>query len=138
MLNGYGLAALGRDMELRETPTGRMLGSMSLAFTLSTKGPDGKRATQWVDATLWGARAESLAEYMLRGTKVCVSLSNLRIEEYEHGGQRRAKLCADVADIAFAGGRAEDAPKPAPKPAPPKPAAKQATGFDDMDDDVPF
>jgi single-strand DNA-binding protein len=27
---------------------------------------------------------------------------------------------------------------PAPRPAPPKPAAKPATGFDDMDDDIPF
>ena len=27
---------------------------------------------------------------------------------------------------------------PAPRPAPPKPAPKAATGFDDMDDDIPF
>ena len=27
---------------------------------------------------------------------------------------------------------------PAPRPAPPKPAAKSSTGFDDMDDDIPF
>jgi single-strand DNA-binding protein len=27
---------------------------------------------------------------------------------------------------------------PAPRPAPSKPAAKSSTGFDDMDDDIPF
>ena len=35
-------------------------------------------------------------------------------------------------------GGGERAARPAQRPAPQKPAAKQATGFDDMDDDIPF
>ena len=35
-------------------------------------------------------------------------------------------------------GAPRSAPAPAPRPAPSKPAAKSATGFDDMDDDIPF
>jgi single-strand DNA-binding protein len=38
--------------------------NVSLAFTYGKKGDDGKRPTQWVDASLWGQRAESLAPYI--------------------------------------------------------------------------
>jgi len=36
------------------------------------------------------------------------------------------------------GGERAERPAPASRPAPTKPAAKSSTGFDDMDDDIPF
>jgi single-strand DNA-binding protein len=143
-----GLARLGCDIEVRYTQDGKPVGTLALAFNYGQKGQDGNRPTQWVEASLWGERAEKLSEYLTKGTQISVILSEPHIQTYERrdGGQG-FKLVARVIELQFAGGQQQEgrqqesqqrrAPAPAPRPAPaPKPAA--STGFDDMDDDIPF
>ena len=60
-MKAFGLARIGRDVELRTTQSGETVAGLSLAFSFGKKGADGKRPTQWVDASLWGKRAEALA-----------------------------------------------------------------------------
>ena len=66
-MKANGLARIGKDAEVRFTPSGAAVANVSLAFTYGKKGDDGKRPTQWVDASLWGQRAESLAPYIKKG-----------------------------------------------------------------------
>ena len=155
MITMYGLARIGRDCELRYSPQGEAVCNLSLAFSLATKGKDGKPLTQWVDAALWGKRAEALSQYLTKGRAVAVSLGDPRIETYtSRDGTPGSKLVARVNDIAFAGPAADDAgsgqpsARPAAAPAPQRqqthgerkregtPTA--GTSFDDMDDDIPF
>lgn len=128
-----GLARLGRDAEIRFTNDGEPVASLSLAFEHGRKGQDGRRPTQWVEATLWGKRAESLAPYLLKGGAVVVTLDDPHIEEFQkRDGSTGNKLVGKVTALELAGkpAQAEEAPpaRPAPAPAPraaaPRPAPR--------------
>lgn len=122
-MKAFGLARIGRDVEVRMTPQGEPVAGLSLAFSRTVKG---EKLTQWVDAALWGKRAESLAPYLLKGGQIAVTLDDVHIETY---GEGKTKLAARVLDIELAGSKAaEDAPAKA------KPAAKA----EKSDDDIPF
>ena len=139
-MNAFGLARIGRDAELRKTQSGESVIGLSLAFSYGRKDADGKRPTQWVDATLWGKRAEALAPYLQKGGLVAVSLEEVHMETYQGKNGEGHKLAARVVDIELAGGKdSSAAPAPQRPPAAPRPApAPAASGFGDMDDDVPF
>ena len=47
-----GMMRLGRDAELRYTPNNEPVTNLSLAYAHGKAGQDGKRPTQWIDATL--------------------------------------------------------------------------------------
>lgn len=138
-----GLARLGKDAEVRQTQTDSVC-NLSLAFSYGRKGADGKRPTEWVDATLWGKRAEALAPYLLKGGLVFVTLDEVHNESFtKRDGTTAVKLVGKVADIELASsGTGQQAARPATPtpPSRPAPAPRQAggSGFDDMDDDIPF
>lgn len=140
-----GMMRLGRDAELRYTQNNEPVASLSLAYAHGKAGQDGKRPTQWIDATLWGKRAEALTQYMTKGGLHCFTLDELHIQTFQkQDGSTGTKLAARVLDVEL-GSRQDAAPAPAPRPAPPPPrqapAAPRAaagSGFDDMDDDIPL
>src|SRR5690606_15224628 len=89
------------------------------------KGDDGNRPTQWLDAQLWGQRAESLSEYLLKGTLLSVVLEDPHIETYDRrdGGQGFS-LRARVVSLEFGGGNSDSrqqgsAPRQQQRQAPP-------------------
>ena len=136
----FGLARLGRDAEIRTTGQGESVATLALAFSYGRKGSDGNRPTQWVDAALWGKRAEALAPYLTKGGLVSVVLEDVHIETFEGKNGPCHKLAARVVDVELASPKqASAAPAPAPRPAPrPAPAPAAGSGFDNMDDDIPF
>lgn len=137
-MKAFGLARLGRDAEIRTTSNGEQVATLALAFSYGRKGSDGKRPTQWVDGALWGKRAEALAPYLLKGGLVSVSLEDVHVETFDGKNGPGHKLAARVVDVELAGGGERTAaPAPAPRPAP-RPPASASSGFDGMDDDIPF
>lgn len=136
-----GLARLGRDSSLRVTPGGDPVLEMALAYNYGQKGSDGNKPTQWIEAKLWGKRAESLEKYLTKGCAIDVVLSEPHIETWQKKDQTTGfKLVAKVLELEFAGGgerreRSESAPAQ-------KPANKQPSGnsgaFSDFEDDIPF
>jgi single-strand DNA-binding protein len=138
-MKANGLARIGRDVELRHTPNGEAVANLSLAFTYGKRNADGKRPTQWVEAALWGKRAESLAPYLLKGQQVVAYLEDVSIQTFrKQDGTEGIKLAARVGDLELIAGQGEaqqQAPAPTRAPAP-RPAAP--SGFDDMDSDIPF
>jgi single-strand DNA-binding protein len=136
-MKAQGLARIGKDAEVRYTPGGTAVANLSLAFTFGKKGEDGKRPTQWVDASLWGQRAEQTAPYLLKGKQIVAYLEDVSIQTYVKGdGSSATKMVARLSDLEFVatGEQAESQPKAEPKPQP-----KQTSGFDDLDDsDIPF
>lgn len=139
-----GLFRLGRDAELRYTANNTPVCNLSLAFAYGLKGNDGKRPTQWVEATLWGKLAEALAQYLTAGTQVCVTCTDPHIEEYvKRDGSTGYKLAARVSEIELAGSRAERGNSAAAAPAQvqkpqQKPDALPMPELASIDDDVPF
>ena len=136
------LFTLGRDAEVRVTPNGMSVCNLSLAYQYGQKGQDGKKPTQWVDAALWGKRAEAMAPYLLKGTKLVVTIEDLHIDAYtDRDGASKPKLAGNIIAITFVPMPKQEGAAPAPRPAPapaPRPAPAK-TGFDDMDsDEIPF
>lgn len=133
-----GLARLGRDAEVRFTAAQEPVASLALAFNYGKKGDDGNRPAQWIDAALWGKRAEALAPYLKKGGLVSVILTDLHIETYQSQSGERSKMVARVLDIELTGGgqsggnaqRTEQKPQTNAQPAP--------AGGEEWDSDIPF
>lgn len=133
------LARLGKDAETRFTPNGDAVANLALAINYGRKGDDGNRPTQWVDASLWGKRAESLAPHLTKGKLLFVALEEPHIETYEGKNGTGAKLVARVLNLEFAGG-GDSAPRQAAQQAPQaRPQqSRQAPAPDPFHDSIPF
>lgn len=140
-MKAQGLARIGKDAEVRYTPGSTAVANVSLAFTYGKKGDDGKRPTQWVDASLWGQRAEGMAPYLLKGKQIVAYLEDVHLQTYTKGdGTQNTKMVARLADLEFVSDNSDHKPAQKPQNAPqsrPAPAS-QGSGYDDMDDDIPF
>jgi len=86
---------LGRDPEMRYTPNGRPVTEFSVAVNQSTKNQqtgEWVEATDWFRITVWGDRAERVAEQLRKGNRVFVE-GRFRTREYEtRDGQKRISL----------------------------------------------
>ena len=134
----FGLARIGRDVELRQAGTD-MVANISLAFSYGKKGADNKRPTQWVDASIWGKRAEALAPYLLKGGLVSVTLEDVCIETYQGKNGEASKLVGRVSQIELAGGgQAQPAQQAAPTHQPQRQVQQKSGGFPNQDDDIHF
>lgn len=137
------LARLGKDAELRHTPSGEQVCNLALAMNYGRKGDDGNRPTQWVDASLWGKRAEALAQHLTKGKLLFVVLEEPHIETYEGSKGTGSKMVARVISLEFAGGKSDDSASQQQRQAAqprqqPKPQQQAGGGFADFSDDVPF
>lgn len=104
MAKTYGMMRLGRDAEMRYTPSGEAVCNLSLAVTYGKKGADGYYPTQWIDAALWGKRAETLAPFLTKGSMHCFTLRDVHIETYTgKDGYEAYKLAATVEDVELGG-----------------------------------
>ena len=65
---------LGRDAELRYTPGGAAVSTLSLATTDVWNDKAGQRQekTEWHRVVLWGKQAETLKDYLLKGRQIYV------------------------------------------------------------------
>jgi single-strand DNA-binding protein len=100
-MKAFGLARIGRDAEVRHTSNGDSVCGLSLAFDRRVKG---EKVTDWVDASLWGKRAEALQPFLKKGGLVAVTLDEIHIEVYQSNNGQGHKLAARVIDIELAGG----------------------------------
>lgn len=86
---------LGRDPELRYTPSGRPVTEFSVAVNQSTKNQqtgEWVEATDWFRVSIWGDRGERAAENLRKGNRVLVD-GRFRTREYEaKDGQKRTSL----------------------------------------------
>lgn len=140
-MKAFGTARLGSDMEVRYLTDGTAVGQVSLAFRLGIKDKSsGDYKTQWVSASLFGKRAESLAQYLTKGSLHAFHLRDLHLDEFtDKEGNKRTSMKATIDDVELCGKREEGDSQarsaPAAKPAP-APASKD--NFDNFDDDIPF
>jgi single-strand DNA-binding protein len=138
-MKANGLARIGKDAEVRFTPGGTPVANVSLAFTYGKKGDDGKRPTQWVDASLWGQRAEAMAPYLLKGKQIVAYLEDVTMQSYTKGdGTTNTKMVARLSDLEFVASGEQASSQPKAQPRPQAAPQSQGSGFDDFPDDVPF
>ena len=151
---------LGRDPEVRYTPNGNAVCNVSVATTRTWKNKEsGDKAeeTEWHRVVFYDRLAEIAGEYLKKGRSVYVEgrLKTRKWTDKDGAEKYTTEIIAEEmkmlggregmgggADEGGAGGGYER-PAPASRPsgggaAATKPAAKSSTGFDNMDDDIPF
>jgi single-strand DNA-binding protein len=65
---------LGKDPEMRYTPSGQAVTSMSVATNRQYTGSDGQlvKETTWFRVSVWGKQAETCNQYLRKGSRVLV------------------------------------------------------------------
>lgn len=65
---------VGRDPEMRYTPSGQAVTSFSVATSRSYTGSNGQQVkeTIWFRVSAWGKLAETCSQYLKKGSKVLV------------------------------------------------------------------
>ncbi|MBQ0932653.1 single-stranded DNA-binding protein [Ideonella sp. 4Y16] len=152
---------LGRDPEVRYTPSGAAVCNLRLATTRNWKSRDtGERQeeTEWHSVVLYDRQAEVAGEYLKKGRPVYIEgrLKTRKWQDKDGNDRYTTEIVAETMQLlggregGGGGGGGDDEgggysrepaarPAPAPRSAPaPRPAPKSSTGFDDMDDDIPF
>jgi single-strand DNA-binding protein len=157
----------GRDPEIRYLPSGQAVANVSIATTSRRKDRTSGETvedTQWHRVTFYDRLAEIAGEYVKKGRPVYIE-GRLKYGKYtDQSGVEKNTVDIIATEMQLLGGREGGgapsgggdeggydsaprrpaaAPRPpaasAPRPAP-APAARPApsSGFDDMDDDIPF
>ena len=85
----------GKDAEMKYLQDGTAIASFSVADN------QGKDKTVWWNCSLFGKRAESLSQYILKGTKVTVSGQVTEDSWTDKNGQERKSMKVRVNDIAL-------------------------------------
>jgi single-strand DNA-binding protein len=150
---------LGRDPEVRYMPSGSAICTVSIATSRQWKDKtsgEKQEETEWHRVVFFDRQAEIAGEYLKKGRSVYVEgrLKTRKWQDKEGVEKYSTEIIAT--DMQLLGGRegmgggdaegggyaarprsgGDDAAsqRPAAKPA----AQKSSTGFDDMDDDIPF
>src|SRR5215210_2530620 len=82
---------LGRDPEMRYTPSGQAVTQFTVAVNRNYKNQQGERQeeTEWFRIVAWGQQAEFAAEYLRKGAKVYIE-GRLQTRQWEgQDGQKR-------------------------------------------------
>ena len=155
----------GRDPEIRYLPSGQAVANVSVATTSRRKDRNSGETvedTQWHRVTFYDRLAEIAGEYVKKGRPIYVE-GRLKYGKYtDQSGVEKNTVDIIATELQLLGGRegmggpgmdeggsgyasraaapaARPAPAAPPRPAPQRPAAPAASsGFDDMDDDIPF
>ena len=155
---------LGRDPEMRSFPNGDQVANITIATTDKWKDKatgDMKEATEWHRVVFNGRLAEIAGQYLRKGSQVYIegslrtrkwtdkdgaekSTTEVRADQMQMLSSRQGAGGGDEGSSSSGGGYEprRAAPAPAPRASAPmaaRPAPSQAaSGFDDMDDDIPF
>jgi len=122
---------LGRDPELRHTPSGNAVCDFSVA---TSKKRGGDETTTWWRVSLWGKRGELVAQYLNKGDPICVSGEPYLREYTGRDGDTKYALELDARDFAFisSAGRQHHSPETTDYQSPPKDDGAP------INDDIPF
>lgn len=149
----------GKDPEVRYLPSGGAVAQISLATTSKRKDKTSGETiedTQWHRLVLYERLAEIAGEYIKKGSPIYVE-GRLKYGKYTgQDGVERYTTDIVVTELQLLGKREDGQGQrpPAPSAAPqrneyaeqkgrsaapvPKPGRGGGSGFDDMDDDIPF
>lgn len=93
---------LGRDPELKKTPSGASVCTISVATTEKSKDQSGspREHTEWHDVVFWNKSADAVAQYLRKGSSVYIE-GKLRTRTWEDNGQKRYKTEIIVSSFQF-------------------------------------
>jgi single-strand DNA-binding protein len=141
---------LGRDPEMRYTPSGQAVTQFTVATNRNYRDAQGEwqSETEWFRVVVWGQQAERTAERLRKGHKVYVE-GRIQTRQWEdQTGNKRytTELIANQVSSLERRDRDEDAPFPDDRPTGgerpdtggPAQTRPQGAGGEDDFDDLPF
>jgi len=153
------LGNCGRDPEVRYLPSGQAVANVSIATSSRRKDRNSGEMvedTQWHRVTFYDRLAEIAGEYVKKGRPLYVE-GRIKYGKYtDQSGVEKNTVDIIATELQLLGGRegmgggggmggGDESGAPAPRAAAPRAAAQAParapqgkTGFDDMDDDIPF
>jgi single-strand DNA-binding protein len=101
---------LGRDPEMRYTPSGRPVTTFTIAVSRSWNTADGERRTEteWFNIVAWGNLAEICKQYLYKGQQVYIDgrLQTRRWEDKE--GQKHTSVEVVANEMMMLGDRRDN------------------------------
>ena len=142
---------LGKDPEMRYLPSGEAIANFSVAtsesWTDKTSG-DKKEATEWHRVVFFGRTAEVVGQYVKKGSKIYVEgrLQTRKWQDKDGQDRYTTEVRGDVMRMLDKRGESsgpmdepqESRPQESRRPPAKSAPARATSGFDDMDDDIPF
>ena len=128
-----GLCRLGRDASLKQTEGGTTVLQMTVAYNFGRE-----KETQWLDLSMFGARAEKVAQYMLKGVAIVAYIEDVHVRAYaKKDGTQGASLSGILSSFEFAG-KSDSHQTREIKPIDREQAKPLPGNVQDMNDDIPF
>jgi single-strand DNA-binding protein len=136
---------LGRDPELRYTPSGTAVCDFSMATSERRRGRDGgdgEEVTTWFRVSMWGRQAELAKEYLQKGRQVYIEGRLSQREWTDRDGNKRTSLEVHGTDLHFLGGRGDEFAAGAASGGGERGSSRQESSSTSestiTDDDIPF
>lgn len=128
---------LGRDPETRYLPSGDAVTNINIATTekWKNKGGDQQEHTEWHRVAFFGKLAEIAGEFLKKGAAVYVEgrIQTRKWQDKEGNDKYSTEIVADR--MQMLGGKS---PAQEREPEPTRKQAKAASGFDQIEDDIPL
>ena len=125
---------LTREPEVRTSASGSAIMHFGVAVNDRSKNQstgEWEDRPNFIDCTMFGARAESVSRFLRKGAKVAIE-GKLRWSQWERNGEKRSKVEVIVDEIEFMSSRGES-PQAAAKR---YPELSREAGI--YDEDIPF
>lgn len=131
---------LGKDPEIRYTPSGKAVARFPLATGEVWNDAEGNRQerTEWHNIVVWGKQAETCSQYLAKGRQVFIE-GAIRSRAYDDRDGNRRYITEIIGQrVQFLGGRGGGEGAGASAPPPPTPEESQPPGGGSEEDDIPF
>ena len=128
------LGNLGKDPEIRYTPSNMAIATVSIATTYKAK--DREPETEWHRVVFFGRQAEVAGEYLKKGSSVYVE-GRLRTQKWtDKNGLERYTTEIIAESMQMLGGKTSG--EYSQRDSRPTPSSRPNPAPDGLDDDIPF
>lgn len=145
------IGRLGKDPELKYTPSGAPVAKFSLATDENFKDKTGEKQsrTEWHNIVAWNKLAEICGEYLTKGKQVYIEGTIRSRQWQDQSGNKRTSyeiianqmtMLGSKSDTPGAGGGMDRSSQERHSPAPPQPSAEPVLPPEPeiSDEDIPF
>lgn len=131
---------LGKDPEIRYTPSGTAVAAFSVATTekWKDKGTNAmQERTTWHNVEAWGRQAEICGEYLHKGAQVFIE-GKIRQEEWEKDGVKQRMTKVRLDNIVFLNTKSGEPRTPGQGGQSSSSSRPEPQQQENFDDDIPF
>lgn len=125
---------IGKNAELRFLPNGTAVLQWSIAVT---SGYGDKQITTWINCAFFGKRAESIADYVIKGQRIGVS-GEIALRPYQKDGVDKTSLELRINEVTLLGNKDGQQSPESHQKRDNLQNKRQSGGFDDIPDDKPW